>query len=136
MDTIRTFEQFINENRYSYGNKTYDEIIYNMRPGEGLKVYLPENFILEYEMGYGENRRKEKFECNRIELWYWDEDDHECLDYYFHTPGEHNWVCKLYYLTKDSYGKVMDYLRKHRFSENELYKDEPRNAEVKLNIKK
>ena len=124
---IKNFKQFVNEGRYNYADKTYQSIINDMRPSDSLTIYLPEDFVLEYERGYGESIKKYKFECNKIELEYWDDDDHKSLEYYFNTPGESQWVCKLSYLTPDSFEKVKDYLKTHTYSENDLYKNDPRN---------
>lgn len=119
---IKNFEQFVNEGHGYYADKTYQSII-DMNPHD-LTIYLPENFFLEHER-YG--NEKIKFECNSIDIWYWDEDDHRGLDYYFNTPGKKQWVCKLYDLTPESFEKVKDYLKTHKYSENELYKNDPRN---------
>lgn len=125
---IKNFEQFVNEGRFIYeDDKTYQSIINDMRPSDSLTIYLPEDFVIEYERGYRENLKTYKFECNKIELEYWDDDDHRILAYYFHTPGEKGHVCKLYDLTPESFEKVKDYLKTHKYSENELYKNDPRN---------
>lgn len=131
MATIKTYEQFVNESRgYDIDvEKTYQEIISNMRPGDALTVYFPEDFELEYEKGHGQWAKRGKFICNMLKLWYWDESDHQTLDYYFHTPDKHHWVCKIYDLTEESYGKVKDYLRTNTYSENEKYVNDPRNQQ-------
>ena len=129
MSIIKSFDQFINESRQDDADRTYQSIISDMYPGDSLTIYLPEDFVLEYERGHGEFLKKNKFECNMIKLWYWDDDDHQCLDYYFHTPGERRWICKLHDLTPDSFKMVKDYLRSHTYSENELYKNDSRNTE-------
>jgi hypothetical protein len=128
MSIIKSYEQFVNEAHLNKADRTYQSIIYDMYLGDALTIYLPEDFVLEYERGFGEFLKKDKFECNMIKLWYWDEDDHQGLDYYFHTPGENQWVCKLGDLTPESYKKLKDYLKSHTYSENEKYKNDPRNA--------
>lgn len=49
-----------------------------------------------------------KFECVRIHGWYWDEDDHCIVNFYFHDTDSSNWVCKENSLTKESHQKVME----------------------------
>lgn len=87
--------------------KTYYDVIDNMGPGDNLDVIFPEGFVLEYE------RRGDvqSFVCVRMNAWYWDDDDHCCLDKYFYEEGKHSWICKDYYLTKESMQKVDEYLK-------------------------
>ena len=42
--------------------------------------------------------------------WYWDDDDHCCLDHYFYGIDEDNHFAKLYDLTQESIDKVMRFI--------------------------
>lgn len=89
----------------------YDvEKLLNMTTGSSFEIDFPENFELEYTHGCGGNKETVKFICSSMHAWYWDDDDHCCLDYYFNEPGKDNWTCKLYYLTPESREKVADYI--------------------------
>jgi hypothetical protein len=87
--------------------RTYYDAINAMCPGDSLDVTFPTDFVLEYNMR-GETV---SFVCVRMIAWYWDDDDHRCLDKYFHEEGKHTWTCKDYYLTKESMQKVDEYLK-------------------------
>ena len=97
----------------------YAEVISDMRPGDSVDVKFPEGFVLEYrawtmDAGY----KIVQFECTRMNAWYWDDDDHCCLDKYFYTSDKDSHVCKASALTQESYKKVWDYLRNTEYPYN------------------
>lgn len=92
--------------------KTLQDQIYDMRRGDSLEVVFPEGFELSYTIGVDKEVRT--FICVNMHAYYWDEDDHCCLDKYFYgarkDEGIHNWTCKYYALTPESKKKLNDYL--------------------------
>ena len=95
-------------------NKTpiYEQIA-NMRPGDSINVKFPEGFELEYTRWTPGGEKLIKFNCSELKVWYWDEDDHRCKDYYYYPSGDgvNNWACKQRSLTEESQKKVWEYLR-------------------------
>jgi hypothetical protein len=87
--------------------KSYSEVIRRMGHGDSYTVIFPENFELEYKNFQGELI---KFTCSRMHAWYWDDDDHRCLDKYFYEVGGTGWVSKWWHLTEESRKKVQDFL--------------------------
>ena len=99
--------------------KTYSQAIANMYPGDGISVNFPEGFELEYTRWTPEGDKIIKFNCSELKVWYWDEDDHRCKDYYYHEAGNDSWTCKEYSLTKESKEKVWAYLRTLEYPYND-----------------
>ena len=97
-------------------NKTpiYEQIA-DMRPGDSINVKFPEGFTIEYEKTQLVDGKWikviEKSPCTRMNVWYWDEDDHCCKDYYFYNGTDHSWFCKGRSVTKESWEKINAYLR-------------------------
>ena len=90
--------------------KSYSEVIRRMGPGDSYTVIFPENFELEYKNFQGELT---KFTCSMMHAWYWDDDDHCCLDHYFYAVDEDNHFAKLYDLTQESIDKVMKFINEN-----------------------
>lgn len=91
----------------------------DLRPGDSVNVYFPEGFTIDYETSVLDNgkfvKKIETAVCTRMNAYYWDEDDHCCLDFYFHNdniPGK-GWFCKIRHLTQESYNKVSKYVREN-----------------------
>ena len=102
----------------------YSEAIFGMRPGDSLDVHFPEGFELECKKWQNGSYQTVKFVCERMNAWYWDDDDHCCLDRYFYEPNINNdrWhshICKLRDLTNESYNKVSEYLRNTEYPYND-----------------
>lgn len=91
----------------------------NLYPGDSVDIHFPEGFTVDYETSVLDNgkfvKNIETAVCTRMNAYYWDEDDHRCLDFYFHNdniPGK-GWFCKERHLTQESYNKVSDYVREN-----------------------
>ena len=97
-------------------NKTpiYEQIA-DMGPGDSINVKFPEGFTIGYEKTQLVDgkwvKAIEKSPCVRMNVWYWDEDDHCCKDYYFYNGTDHSWFCKGRSVTKESWEKINAYLR-------------------------
>ena len=91
------------------------EQIADMYPGDSINVKFPEGFIIEYETDKLVDGKWvkviEKSLCVRMNVYYWDEDDHCCKDYYFYNGEDRNWFCKARSVTKESWAKINAYLR-------------------------
>lgn len=88
-------------------------------PGDSIDIHFPEGFTLDYEKTMMDDngefvKRIFTSPCTRMNAYYWDEDDHRCLDFYFYNDNDDNsnWFAKQYYLTPESRKKVEDFLRK------------------------
>ena len=93
--------------------KTLFEQINDMRRGDSLDVVFPEGFEISYKL-YTDNEPK-TFICVSMNAYYWDEDDHRCLDKYFYGVKKeddpfYNWTCKEHALTPESRKKLYNYL--------------------------
>lgn len=123
---IKTFEQYISERlgrpgRWMRSNndvKMWIDVIDDIDPGQTITVYFPEDFELECREYNGKEDYR-KFICTKLEAYYWDDDDHRTVDYYFYESEEsyksfrggwYGHTCKIYDLTKESREKVEDYL--------------------------
>lgn len=95
--------------------------IANMCPGDSINVNFPDDFTIEYEKTQLVDGKWvkviEKSSCTRMNVYYWDEDDHCCKDYYFYNGNNSNlvkpitWFCKGRSVTKESWEKINAYLR-------------------------
>lgn len=110
-----SIQKFLKENigASSTPDKSYLEVIEDMYPGDSIHVKFPENFELEYKRIFMDE--SQKFICNELQAYYWDEDDHCCKDLYFYTPDKENWVCKHWDLTPESTQKVKNYLAQAKY---------------------
>ena len=90
------------------------EQIANMYPGDSINVKFPEGFNIEYETDKLVDGKWvkviEKSLCVRMNVYYWDEDDHCCKDYYFYNGIDCSWFCKARSVTKESWEKINAYL--------------------------
>lgn len=88
--------------------------IADMRPGDSINVTFPEGFTIEYEKTKLVDdkwvKAIEKSPCTRMNVYYWDEDDHCCKDYYFYNGTDGNWFCKGRSVTKESWEKIYSQL--------------------------
>ena len=90
--------------------------LYDLRPGDSMDIMFLEGFTLEYiRRVYNDTDKcwcQVTFAkvCERMNSWYWDEDDHCCLDHYFYEVDEDNHFAKLYDLTQESIDKVMRFI--------------------------
>lgn len=82
--------------------------IFDFNPGDYCEIKFPENFILEYR--YSKEQEAQSFVCTRMSVYRYDEEDRNDINYYFYGQNSSNWVAKSYYLTKESYSKVCDFL--------------------------
>jgi hypothetical protein len=91
---------------------TYLHVISDMYPGDSVIVNFPEGFELEYTKWTPDGDVIVKFNCAKLNVWYWDEDDHCCKDYYYYPVGDcvNSWTCKQRSLTEESKKKVWVYL--------------------------
>lgn len=93
--------------------------IFDLHQGDYIKINFPENFILEYQ--YSKEQPIESFICTRMSVYRYDEEDRDDTNYYFYgTDPKAQWVAKSYYLTKESYSKVCDYLVEKLSSEGKI----------------
>ena len=91
----------------------YKQIV-DMRPGDSINVKFTEGFTIEYETDKLVDGKWvkviEKSPCVRMNVYYWDEDDHCCKDYYFYNGIDCSWFCKARSVTKESWEKINAYL--------------------------
>ncbi len=91
----------------------------NLRPGDSVDIIFPEGFTVEYT-------KTEKLSngswgpvihssiCTRMNAYYWDEDDHYCVDYYFYNDNiDRRHFAKDYNLTQESFKKVSDFVKQN-----------------------
>lgn len=94
-------------------------LIFDFNPGDYATIKFPDNFVLEYQ--YSKDQPIKSFVCTRMSVYRYDEEDRDDTNYYFFgTDPKANWVAKSYYLTKDSYSKVCDYLVEKLASEGKI----------------
>lgn len=85
--------------------------IFDFNPGDYCEIKFPENFILEYKVDILNEESLASFICTRMSVYRYDEEDRDDINFYFYgTNPKAQWVTKSYYLTKESYKKVCDYL--------------------------
>lgn len=90
--------------------------LYDLRPGDSMDVIFPEGFTLEYTKSVYDDIAKCWCQmtfakvCERMNSWYWDEDDHCCLDHYFYEVDADQHFAKMYDLTQESVDKVMRFI--------------------------
>ena len=94
---------------------TYSNVISSMCPGDSITVNFPEGFELEYTKWTPDGNTTVKFNCIKLNVWYWDEDDHCCKDHYYYEVGKDSWTCKQRSLTDESKEKVWVYLRSLKY---------------------
>jgi hypothetical protein len=93
--------------------------LYDLRPGDSMDVIFPEGFTLEYTKSVYNDIDKYWCQvsftkvCERMNSWYWDDDDHCCLDHYFYETGANHHFAKLHDLTKESIDKVMRFINEN-----------------------
>lgn len=97
--------------------------VLNVHPGESVDVIFPEKFILDYEqtvMTEDGEIIKCVFSspCTHMSAYYWDDDDHRCLDFYFYNDNEESkgplgvsYFAKLWDLTPESRNKVEKFVK-------------------------
>ena len=97
--------------------------VLNVYPGESVNVIFPEGFELEYKkavMDENGNFIQCIFAsiCTRMRAYYWDDDDHRCLDFYFYNDNEESkgflgisHFCKFWDLTPESQKKVEEFVK-------------------------
>lgn len=94
-------------------------LIFDFNPGESCEIKFPENFVLECQ--YSKDQPIKSFICTRMKVYRYDEEDRDDTNYYFYgTDPKAQWVAKSYYLTKESYSKVCDYLTKKLSEEGKI----------------
>ena len=90
---------------------------YDLVPGDSMDVVFPKGFTIEFTKHVCDNGEWKDVtmakECIRMHSWYWDDDDHRCLDHYFYAEGEDTWFAKMYYLTAESRKKVMQFVNEN-----------------------
>ena len=84
-------------------------------------IYFPEGFELECHLYRGGEAKLVKFNCAKLNVYYWDDDDHRCIDYYYYESEDdykaryndkwYSHICKDSDLTKESRAKVEEYLK-------------------------
>jgi hypothetical protein len=84
--------------------------LFNFEPGDYCEITFPENFILEYKVDILNKENIASFVCTRMIVYRYDEEDRDDTNFYFYGNQKSNWVTKSYYLTKESYSKVCDFL--------------------------
>ena len=97
--------------------------VLNVHPGESVDVIFPEGFTVEYNKIVWDGmvpRRTVAYAtvCTRMNAYYWDDDDHRCLDFYFYNDNEEtksplgvSHFAKLWDLTPESQKKVEEFVK-------------------------
>ena len=96
--------------------------VLNVGRGESVDVLFPEGFTVEYSrvVWEGDTSKRIIFAtvCTRMNAWYWDDDDHRCLDFYFYNDNEEaksplgvSHFAKLWDLTPESQAKVEEFVK-------------------------
>lgn len=91
--------------------------ILNITPGDSLDVFFPGGMEIVFERRFW---RDGEFvidtftsTVDRMNAYYWDEDDHKKLDFYFYETGIPYWVAKWWDLTEASQKKVLEFIQKN-----------------------
>lgn len=93
--------------------------IFELNPGDYVTIKFPDNFVLDCQ--YSKDQPIKSFICTRMSVYRYDEEDRNDTNYYFYgTNPKAQWVAKSYYLTKESYSKVCDYLVEKFASEGKI----------------
>jgi hypothetical protein len=83
--------------------------IFHLYPGDYIKINFPENFVLEYRTS--KDKPIQSFVCTGMSVYRYDEEDRNDTNFYFYgADPKAQWITKSYYLTKESYDKVCDFL--------------------------
>lgn len=96
--------------------------VLNVHPGESVDVVFPEGFTVEYDKTVWEGNTPKRIifatVCTRMTAYYWDDDDHRCLDFYFYNDNEEpkelsgvSHFAKLWDLTEESQNKVEEFVK-------------------------
>lgn len=97
--------------------------VLNVYPGDSVDVLFPEGFELEYKRAVMDENGDViqcifTSICTRMNAYYWDDDDHRCLDFYFYNDNEEaktplgvSHFAKLYDLTPESQKKVEEFVK-------------------------
>lgn len=91
--------------------------ILDLCPGDSMDIRFPEGFTVDYETSILEDgefiKKIETSVCTRMHAYFWDDDDHRCLDFYFYNDNISNssWFAKQYYLTPESWKKVEEFVK-------------------------
>lgn len=94
----------------------------NIYPGESVDVIFPEGFTVEYNKIVWEGNTPKRIigatVCTRMNAYYWDDDDHRCLDFYFYNDNEESkgslgfsHFAKFWDLTPESRNKVEEFVK-------------------------
>lgn len=91
--------------------------ILNITPGDSLDVFFPGGMEIVFERRFW---RDGEFvidtftsTVDRMNAYYWDEDDHKKLDFYFYETGIPYWAAKWWDLTEASQKKVLEFIQKN-----------------------
>lgn len=92
--------------------------ILNVTPGDSIDIFFPGGLTIEYERRFwdGDDFVTKTFSMsvNRMNAYYWDEDDHCILDIYFYEDDKDPyWVAKWWDLTEESQKKVLEFIQKN-----------------------
>ena len=97
--------------------------VLNVHPGDSVDVKFPEGFELEYKRAVMDENGDIiqcifASICTRMNAYYWDNDDHRRLDFYFYNDNEESegilgvsHFAKFRDLTPDSRKKVEEFVR-------------------------
>lgn len=96
--------------------------VLNVYPGESVDVVFPEGFTVEYNKIVWEGNTPKRIigatVCTRMNAYYWDDDDHRCLDFYFYNDNEESkgplgvsHFAKFWDLTPESRNKVEEFVK-------------------------
>lgn len=84
--------------------------ILNIEPGDMRNIFFPKDFTIDYQR-FG-SEPKFNVPVRRMRVYYWDEDDHFGVDYYFYNDDSNGWFAKFYDLTKESKEKVRRFVQR------------------------
>lgn len=109
-----------NYSDYFFGLRDY---LLNVHPDDSFDFDMPENFEIEVEVRdfFTDTVTIEKRIMTKLNVYYWDEDDHRTCDFYIYNSGRRE---KLYDLTKESMKKIYDYLYGYLKDNNLIEVDE------------
>lgn len=99
------------------------DYLLGVKPDDSFGFNMPENFEIEVAIYnfFEDTTTIEKRTMTKLDVYYWDEDDHRCCDFYIYNSGRRE---KLYDLTKESMKKIYDYLYNYLKDNNLIEVDE------------
>lgn len=122
------YKNLINrQGKYSDYFLALRDYLLGVNPGDSFCFNMPENFKIEVVVHnfFEGTTTIEKRTMTKLDVYYWDDDDHCHCDFYIYNSGRRE---KLYDLTEESMKKVYDYLYNYLKNNNLIEVDDKGNV--------